>query len=528
MLGRKQPTIAQKEAYSHSTQTMIRDTHSVEITPPVMILIIALASACLGAVVVALVSKSRLRQALFEQHKALESELQTEHGKMVAELQQQLTEMAAQNRVLETQADHKAELLLKAEQGISTKEAALYAAQQQQSELGAQMASLRTELDQQRDAAADKIKTLEETRQQLSREFELLANRIFDEKTERFNKNSKTTLDTALSPLKEQLKDFKQKVEDVYDKDSKERVSLSAELGQLKQLNQQMSADALNLTNALKGDNKAQGNWGEVILERVLEESGLHKGREYETQVSLKAEEGRSQQPDVIIRLPENKDLIIDSKVSLLHYERYCNTEDDADREQALKEHISSVRGHIKGLSIKNYEGLEGLRTLDFVLIFIPIESAFMAAFEHDQAMFRDAYEKNIIVVGPTTLLATLRTIQSIWRYERQNKNAEEIARQAGAMHDKFVGFINDLNKISEHLSKANLAHDNAMGKLVSGKGNLVGSTQRLEKLGAKVKKSLPDNIVEASDIEIAPADNGDDTDIEKLLGLETSSDPET
>ena len=500
----------------------------MEITPPVMMLLIGVASAVLGVVIAALISKSRRQQALSEQQALLESQLQTEHSNALAEIQQQVTDLNARNLVLETQAENKAELLLKAEEGIEARDKALSAAQQQQSELGTQMASLRTELEQQRDAAADKIKTLEETRQQLSREFELLANRIFDEKTERFNKNSKTTLDTALSPLKEQLKDFKQKVEDVYDKDSKERVSLSAELGQLKQLNQQMSADALNLTNALKGDNKAQGNWGEVILERLLEESGLHKGREYETQVSLKADEGRSQQPDVIIRLPENKDLIIDSKVSLVHYERYCNNEDSAEREQALKEHISSVRAHIKGLSIKNYEGLEGLRTLDFVLIFIPIESAFMAAFEHDQAMFRDAYEKNIIVVGPTTLLATLRTIQSIWRYERQNKNAEEIARQAGAMHDKFVGFVSDLDKISEYLSKANLAHDSAMNKLVSGKGNLVGSTQRLEKLGAKVKKSLPDSVIEKTAVEIPSDDTHSASELEKILALETTSDPES
>ena len=462
----------------------------MEITSPLIILIVAIVSAGLGAVMMALLSKNQVRQAM--------------------------TELKAQKLVLETQSENKTELLAKAEQAIAIKDQALSAAQQQQSELTAQMASLRTELDQQRNAATDKIKTLEETRQQLSREFELLANRIFDEKTERFNKNSKTTLDTALSPLKEQLKDFKQKVEDVYDKDSKERISLSAELGQLKQLNQQMSTDALNLTKALKGDNKAQGNWGEVILERVLEESGLHKGREYETQVSLKANEGRSQQPDVIIRLPENKDLIIDSKVSLVHYERYCNSEDSIAREQALKEHINSVRTHIKGLSIKNYEGLEGLRTLDFVLIFIPIESAFMAAFEHDQAMFRDAYEKNIIVVGPTTLLATLRTIQSIWRYERQNKNAEEIARQAGAMHDKFAGFVADLDKISDYLTKANQAHGSAMNKLTTGKGNLVASTKRLGTLGARVKKVLP------------PSVNGEVKDIEALQSSEASSDPET
>ena len=376
----------------------------------------------------------------------------------------------------------------------------------------AQLASLKTELDQQRTAADEKIQDLQQARQQLSQDFEVLANRIFDDKTERFNKHSKTTLDTALSPLREQLTDFKKKVEDVYDKESKERVSLVAELAQLKELNKQMSTDALKLTNALKGDNKTQGNWGEVILERVLEESGLHKGREYETQVSLKSEQGVSR-PDVIIRLPENKDIIIDSKVSLLHYERYCSSDNEVERRQFLKEHAASVREHIKGLSVKNYENLQGLRSLDFVFIFIPIESAFMAAFEYDQTMFRDAYEKNIIVVGPTTLLATLRTVQSIWRYERQNKNAEEIARQAGAMHDKFVAFINDLEKISEHLEKASQAHGSALNKLATGRGNLVNSTLRLEKLGAKVKKSIPDSVRDCSD--------GD----EEVLDLEQETD---
>ena len=372
-------------------------------------------------------------------------------------------------------------------------------------DLATDKARLEERLAQAGKAGEEKLELLNNARNELSNQFKSLASSIFEEKTARFEKKSKVTLDGVLNPMREQLADFKKKVEDVYDKESKERISLLHELGHLKTLNQQMSQDALNLTNALKGDNKTQGNWGEVILERVLEESGLHKGREYDTQVSLQSEQGRSQ-PDVIIHLPENKDLVIDSKVSLVDYERYCNHEDEAVRKQALRDHVSSIRNHIKTLSIKNYEGLEGIRTLDFVLIFVPIESAFMAAFENDQAMFRDAYEKNIIVVGPTTLLATLRTIQSIWRYERQNKNAEEIAKQAGGMHDKFVGFIGDMDKISVQLKRATEAHSEAMNKLSIGKGNLVGSTQRLEKLGAKVKKIMPDSV---TDIAIDSNDNG-------------------
>lgn len=383
--------------------------------------------------------------------------------------------------------------------------------QRQHSERGEKIAALQTELEQERRIAAEKLEELQLARQQLSKDFEILANRIFDEKTERFKQHSKTALDQTLNPLREQLSDFKKKVEDVYDRESKERISLSVQLSQLKELNQQMSHDAVNLTRALKGDNKTQGNWGEVILERVLEESGLHKGREYETQVSVKSEQGQSR-PDVIVRLPDNKDIVIDAKVSLVHYERYCNADNDEERQQALKDHVNSVREHIRSLSIKSYENLPGLQTLDFVFIFIPIESAFMAAFEHDQAMFRDAYEKNVIVVGPTTLLATLRTVQSIWRYERQNKNAEEIARQAGAMHDKFVGFIDDLEKIAEHLERASQAQASAMNKLKTGRGNLVNSSVKLEKLGAKVKKAIPASVRE------------DDEDLETLLGLDADS----
>lgn len=402
--------------------------------------------------------------------------LEAEQGRLQAQIQQQLQDSLQQQRQL--------------------------------SERGEKIASLQMELDQERRIAEEKLRELQLAREQLSKDFELLANRIFEEKTERFSTNSKTVLEQTLGPLREQLKDFRQKVEDVYDKESKERISLAAQLSHLKELNQQMSNDAINLTKALKGDNKTQGNWGEVILERVLEESGLHKGREYETQVSF--DSGKSR-PDVVVHLPENKDIVIDAKVSLVAYERYCSAEDETSRELALREHVNSVKEHIRSLSNKSYENIPGLRTLDFVFIFIPIESAFMAAFENDQAMFREAYEKNIIVVGPTTLLATLRTVQSIWRYERQNKNAEEIARQAGAMHDKFVNFVGDLENIAQHLERATRAQADAMSKLSTGAGNLVNRTIKLEKLGAKVKKSMPSSVT------------GEDN-IETLLGLDADS----
>ncbi len=474
-----------------------------------MALFVFLAGTLVGGLLVAL--WSRLRQ-------------QGQLARHALQAQQQLAESREQLLVSQTQLDNS--LLEKQSQqlNIDDKDRQLLQLQATLAASQAQQASLKTQLDLQEVDAREKIALLQQAREQLSSEFEALANRIFEAKNERFSQQSKNTLDGALNPLREQLTDFKKKVEDIYDKDSKERVSLVAELGQLKALNLQMSEDALDLTNALKGDNKAQGNWGEVILERVLEESGLRKGHEYDTQVSLQSEQGGRRNPDVIVRLPEGKDIIIDSKVSLLHYERYCNCEDPEQKAQLLKQHAQSVRGHISGLSVKDYENLDNIRTLDFVFIFIPVEAAFMAAFEYDQGIFSEAYEKNIIVVGPTTLLATLRTVQSIWRYERQNKNAEEIARQAGAMHDKFVAFVDDLNKIAYYLDKAGDSQSAALNKLSSGRGNLVNSTQRLQKLGAKVKKSMPANVIKDSDEPVADIGHEDQALESQLPSNETDS----
>ena len=263
------------------------------------------------------------------------------------------------------------------------------------------------------------------------------------------------SLQATLAPLKTQLGDFRKRVDEVYDKQSRDSASLRTELGQLKELNLKMSEDAVNLTRALKGDQKARGNWGEVVLERVLEESGLRKGHEYETQVGARSDEGRLRLPDVVVRLPEDKDIVIDSKVSLLDYERYVSAEDEDGRRQALAAHVASVRRHIADLSLKEYEKLPGLRSLDFVLLFIPIESAFMVAFDSDPDMFRVAYDKHIIVVSPTTLLATLRTVQTIWRYEHQNRNVEKIARQAGSIHDQFARVLESLEKLGGHIDRA-------------------------------------------------------------------------
>jgi DNA recombination protein RmuC len=362
-----------------------------------------------------------------------------------------------------------------------------------------ELAALRSALDENRRAAEEKLQLLSEAKQQLSQEFQLLAQRIFDEKSERFSQQSKTSLEGTLNPLREQLTEFRKRVEDVYDKETRDRMSLRAELGHLKELNQRMSEEALNLTRALKGDNKAQGNWGEVILERVLEESGLRKGHEYETQFAAQDEEGRRRHPDVVVRLPDNRDIVIDAKVSLLSYERYSSADTDEERQLALRAHVASVRAHVDGLSVKAYENLAGVRSLDFVLIFIPIEAAFLAAFNADPSMFRDAYEKNIIVVSPTTLLATLRTVQTIWRYERQNTNAELIARQAGALHDQFARLLESMQALGRCLEKSQQSYDETMNRFSRGKGNLVKRVHDLAKLGAKNKRNLPEALLDAA-----------------------------
>lgn len=360
-------------------------------------------------------------------------------------------------------------------------------------------------------AATEKLELLQKAKKQLEDEFSNLANRIFEEKSQRFLKTNQESLRATLDPLKTQLKDFRSKVEDVYDKESRDRLSLLHELNNLKQLNQRMSEDAVNLTRALKGDKKTQGNWGEVVLERVLEESGLRKGHEYETQFSATASDGQRRQPDVVVHLPDKRDIIIDSKVSLVAYEQYVSSEDEAERKRALAQHVQAIKQHIDSLSLKEYERLEEINSLDFVLLFIPIESAFMAAFDSDPAMFSLAYDKHIIVVSPTTLLATLRTVQTIWRYEHQNRNAEKIAAQAGAIHDQFALVLEALDDVGRHLERAHESWDKTRLRLSTGRGNLVKRVRDLEKLGARTKRQLPSSMSSVDAIEDGSQDDSND-----------------
>jgi DNA recombination protein RmuC len=368
------------------------------------------------------------------------------------------------------------------------------------SQLKANKLVLEEKLSSQKSNFESQIKLVQDAKQSLSQEFENLANRIFDDKQNKFSEQSKQALETSLSPLRRDLGDFRKQVSTAYDKENADRNRLAGQIGELQKQTMQISADAVNLANALKGDNKQQGNWGEFVLEKLLDDSGLTKGREYETQVALKDEEGNRRNPDVIIRLPEGKDIIIDAKASLTDYERYFHAQDEQSQQLCLKQHLNSLRSHIKGLNVKNYEQLENVNSLDFVLIFIPVESAFMLALDNDPDIMREAYDKSIILVSPSTLMVTLRTIKNLWRYADQNINAQQIAEKAGALYDLFVLHIEALEDIGKHLDKSKDAYETAFKRLSTGRGNLVKRSEELKTLGAKTKKALADKLLPPSD----------------------------
>lgn len=363
-------------------------------------------------------------------------------------------------------------------------------------------AELQTRLVEQERSAQEKLKLLQDAEMQLKTQFENLAGKIFEERSRQFTEQNRSSLDRIVGPLREQLGEFKQRIETVYDNENKDRISLREEIVSLRRDTAKMNQEALNLTRALKGDKKTQGNWGEMILEKVLERSGLRKGIEYETQGAYRDEDHRLFKPDVIVHLPDNKDVIIDSKVSLTAYERYCSAEDEQERSIALKQHTGAVRDHIKTLGDKDYSGLHGIKSLDFVLLFMPIEAAFVAAFQADEHLFTDAFDHKIIVVTPTTLLATLRTVENIWRYERQNENARAIADKAGIVYDKIRGFVEELDKLGKQLSTVNSTYDGVMNKLTSGNGNLIRQAGSFVDLGVKVKKTFPKSISDRAGIE--------------------------
>jgi len=338
---------------------------------------------------------------------------------------------------------------------------------------------------------------LEDLQKRFTSEFENIATKILKENSREFSNSNQKNMNEILSPIKEKLVSFEKKVEETYDKELRDKISLREEVKKLYDLNTKISDEANNLTKALKGDVKKQGNWGEVVLERILERSGLTKGQEYDREVAMKNDDGQAIRPDVIIRLPEEKHIIVDSKVSLVAYERLVNATNDDERELFQKEHISSFKSHIKGLADKHYQSSASLNTPDFVLMFVPIESSFSVAVQADQELFGYAWDNKIVVVSPSTLLATLRTISSIWKQENQNKNVMEIARQGGALYDKFVGFVEDLIKLGKQMEGAQKIYQESVKKLYDGTGNLVGRAEKIRTLGAKVKKKLPQALLD-------------------------------
>lgn len=343
---------------------------------------------------------------------------------------------------------------------------------------------------------------VEKLQEKFTKEFENLANKILEEKSNKFTEQNKENMKNILSPLQDKIQLFEKKVEDTHKESIDYHAALRQQILGLREMNEQMSKETVNLTKALKGDSKMQGNWGELVLERVLEKSGLEKDREYYVQQSHTNDDGQRVYPDVVINLPDGKKMIVDSKVSLTAYEKYINEEEDVIKNGYLKEHVSSIKRHVEQLGEKNYHDLYQIESPDFVLLFIPIEPAFAIALNEDVTLYNKAFEKNIVIVTPSTLLATLRTIDSMWANQKQQENAFEIARQAGALYDKFEGFVADLIRVGKKIEESKVEYQGAMNKLVEGKGNLITSVEKLKKMGAKAKKSLPDSILKRSGVE--------------------------
>ncbi|EGR1477684.1 TPA: DNA recombination protein RmuC [Vibrio parahaemolyticus] len=368
---------------------------------------------------------------------------------------------------------------------------------EQKSRLETQLREQQARHEQMNQANAEKLEILEQAEVRLKQQFEHLANQLFEEKTAKVDLQNRQSLEGLLSPLKEQLEGFKKQVNDSFSQEAKERHTLVHELKNLQRLNEQMTREAVNLTQALKGDNKQQGNWGEVVLARVLAESGLREGHEYETQVNLQSEAGKRYQPDVIVHLPQNKQVVVDSKMALVAYERYFNAETDAERDRALSAHLTALRAHIKGLSIKDYHKLKGIQSLDYVLMFIPVEPAFQVAIQADPSLIKDAMEQNIILVSPTTLLVALRTIDNLWRNERQNENAKLIAQRATKLYDKLRLFIDDMEGLGGALDRANQTYQGAMNKLATGRGNVIRQAESFRQLGVEIKRPISSDLAQ-------------------------------
>lgn len=364
-------------------------------------------------------------------------------------------------------------------------------------DLSARLSEARTDLRNLGEKLDGQKKETEQIRDKFMLEFKALAGEIMQKESKTFTEQNKMQIESLLKPLGEKIRDFEKKVEETYDKETRQRVSLKEEVKRLSELNRQISTDAQNLADALKGQTKTQGSWGELILESILEKSGLEKDREFFVQKAFISENGRHMQPDVVLSLPGEKNVVIDAKVSLTAYEKYVSAETEEERRQALKNHMVSVKKHVDELSAKNYQHLYQINSLDFVIMFMPVEPAFLAAIKNDNALWSYSYEKGILLIGPTNLFATLKMISSIWQHEYQNRNVLEIARESGRLYDKFVGFVNDLSDIGNKLDAAQKSHQQAVNKLSTGRGNLVSRAEKIKSLGARTHKSLPGGLAE-------------------------------
>ena len=419
-----------------------------------------------------------------QKNKTLAASLESQKEKAAAEFMVKTAELESQKAVLNERVQN---LLLEKEK-IEKKQ---QITEEENQQLQNRVIALQSNGKHLEEKLQNGQKELEKLQEKFKLEFQNIANAIFKQNTREFNEVSHKNMSELLNPLKEKITTFEKKVEDTYQKGLKDQTDLKAELKRLHDLNMKLGEEAGNLTRALRSDSKKQGNWGEVVLERILERSGLIKDEEYYLQKTTTGEDGKMYRPDVLIKLPEEKHLIIDSKVSLTAFQKYISADEETQRQLALKQHLVSIKNHVKELSEKNYDMLQGLNTPDFVLLFMPVEPAFGVAVQADPDLFNFAWEKRIVIVSPTTLLATLRTVASIWRHERQTRNALEIAKQGGKLYDKFEGFLKDLEKVGDNLNKAQTSYTEAHKKLVSGRGNLVGQVEKLKIMGAKATKQL-------------------------------------
>lgn len=436
--------------------------------------------------------------------------------KAITELEAQISTQASEATVLQVsnaqlgeRVLNSAKLIIELNQKLTAKETTIEALNRELSEFKSTITGLETRLSEERKATTEKLALLDEAKNKLGNEFKILANQIFEEKGKAFSEQNRTGIDEILKPMREQLSEFRKRVDDVHLTDSKDRASLKEHLAQLEKLNRQMSEDAIGLTHALKGESKAQGNWGEMILERILETSGLREGHEFLREDSTTIDVNKRLRPDVIVRMPGEKHIIIDSKVSLTDYERAMGESDTAKRQRHIKALVNSMKAHIKGLSEKHYAQLPGVNSPDYVLMFMPIEGAYMMAIEEDQAIFEAAFEKGVAVVTPSTLYATLKLVEQLWRYERQSENVVKLTERAGLLHDKMASFVESFEEVGARLEQAQKAYDTSLNRIKTGPGNVISQIATLGNLAGKTKKELPKHLTEPA----ALADTSDDVD---------------